>query len=231
MISIERVYNTVRDLLNTHTRGNIDPYTIRTLINQAVNEIYDSLFSNLNMQVNKQNRWATSNIAQLVPNAYECINYYYTTADMYKMTTDTYFTLPTDVRHIQSFQLEDGTEVERVYTKNEFRTAKRYASETFPIAYTQENQRVELSSNITHHMQVHYYRKHKIANYTFTEIQGTELYNPSSPYLQEIDMHPSLEHLVILTTLKYAGLNLRDNDVQQFSQTAKAQDVQIDTQQ
>ena len=56
MISIDRVYKTVLFFVNSDIRGNVKPDELRLAINNAVNEIIEEYFVEVNKAVNRENR-------------------------------------------------------------------------------------------------------------------------------------------------------------------------------
>lgn len=213
MISINKVYNTIKAIINTNVRGNIDPETLRLHINQAVNEIREEYFLELNRAVNRENRGLVNIGGVNISNSLrEKIMYFY--KETTYTNTNTY-TLPEDLMYLDNVHIEDN-EVEIFRRKKEYNLVKHRASFIFPIGYIGSSE-ILITPPTTKNVTIGYLRKHKLANWTYVVIDGTEIFNPSSPDFADIDLHSSEEYNVIVKTLKYNGLNLREQDVQAFA--------------
>ena len=55
-----------------------------------------------------------------------------------------------------------------------------------------------------------YFRKPKTPKYTYNVIGETEVFNPSSPDFQDIDMHPIMLEAIYIEMLMDYGINLKD---------------------
>lgn len=55
-----------------------------------------------------------------------------------------------------------------------------------------------------------YFRKPKTPKYTYEVIGETEVFNPSSPDFQDIDMHPIMLEAIYIEMLMDYGINLKD---------------------
>lgn len=219
MISVDRVYQTVRSILNTNIRGNVDPATIRLHINKAVNEINENLFTEINIAFNRQNRGLV-NIGSLnvSKNILSKINYYQEEIEDVEII-DGSCELPDDLKLLDTVFYtttdEEDVELEILNRRSEFNLVKTQCSMSFPICF-HSGKLLKIAPSQIGMVNIGYLRKHKVANWTYEVINGAEIFNPSHPNFQDIDIHPSEESNVILTTLKYCGLNLKEQDIQAF---------------
>ena len=104
----------------------------------------------------------------------------------------------------------DEFELELCKNAQEFKIISRLSdtrpTETYPIYLKTEDKIKVAPDTITENVMAWYLRKHKTANWTFVLINGNEVYNPSAPDFQDIDLHSSEESKVILKTLQYFGV-------------------------
>jgi len=215
MISIDRVYKTVLFFANSDVRGNVKPDDLRLAINTSVEDIVESYFEELNRALNKQNRGLAGVGLENIPDKIrERMLYFLKEEDL--VYADPIFTLPTDLRYTDAFLYND-TEIELCKNNREFKLVSNLIdtlpTETYPICLRIGETIKVAPTTIIDSVSISYLRKHKIANWTFNLIANTEVYNPSATDFQDIDLHPSEEYSVILKTLGYFGVNLKEQDI------------------
>lgn len=214
MISIDRVYKTVRAIANTDIRGNVTPAEIRLFINQAVNDIYNSYFSDISRAINRENRGLISvDISSLSSKIGEKIDHFLKESGL--LVTDGLIQLPDDLRFLDSIYLDDYR-IDLLKNTREFKTVKPYASTTYPIARL-KGREIEVYPLINDTISISYLRNVTVANWTYAIINNTEVFNPSSPQFRDIDLHPSEESNLIIETLKLCGINLKEKDLEGFA--------------
>lgn len=220
MISIDRVYKTLtKSLLNSDVRGNVKPDELRLNINLAVEDIVNGYFIELNAALNRQNRGFSGVGLENVPDRIrERMLYFLKEADL--TYNDPVFELPSDIRYIDNIMYYD-TEVEMCKNNKEFKAIYNLAdtapTTAYPIGLKIGNTVKIAPSAIVDAVTISYLRKHLIANWTFVVIGSTEVFNPSLSDFQDIDLHPSEEYNVILKTLGYFGINLKEQDIIQVA--------------
>jgi hypothetical protein len=242
VISIDRVFETIRTLANSDIQGNVKPDEVRLLINNSVNEIIEEYFYEVNRLVSRENTGHIGNGLENIPDRIrEKILHFSKDRIVTKMGG--YFPIPSDLRYIDSIVTSLGvievpnpdaevvvdlesTEVsfEECKSRNEFNIIKRVnSSSDFPIYIQTANGFLTHPNDLTW-LKLSYLRKHKIAKWTFNVVMGNEMFNPSAPDFQDIDLHPSEESKVILKTLEKMGVNLKETDIQSFSLNKQAQE-------
>lgn len=230
MISIDRVYKTVLFFANSDIRGNVKPDELRLAINTAVEDIREGYFSELNRALNRQNRGLSGNGLENVPDRIrERIQYFLKEADLTYNTS--VFDLPSDLRYVDAIFYNDE-EIEPCKNNREFKTISNLAdtspNENFPI-YLRVGDSIKVApTTIVDNVTISYLRKQLIANWTFNIIGGTEVYNPSATDFQDIDLHPSEEYNITIKTLGYFGVNLKEGDVINATNTIQQQEFNED---
>lgn len=212
MISINRVYKTVLTLANTDIRGNVKPSEARLLINQAVNDIYNSYLYELNRAINRENKGLVS--SKISTSIEERIQYFL--EDSEETVSEGVVSFPDDFKFLDSVYYDDER-VDVLKNMKEFKLVKPYSSGKYPIGCIKGKTLLVHPVEDGEELVVNYYRNIRIANWTYRVIGGTEIFDPSSPQFQDIDLHSSEESNVILKTLSLCGLNLKEEDLQAFS--------------
>lgn len=227
MISIDRVYKTILVLANSDVRGNITPKDIRLFINATVNEIYEEYFSDKNRLINRQSRGLVTNgVENLVELFEQKINYFSQDVPLAYVTTR--FQIPSGVRYIDSVWYNGVVEVEPVKDGREFKMVSNNKhtapTEDFPI-YHQQGSTIKIApSTIQSNVTMYYLREPLMPNWTYIMVSGAEIFDPSATDFRDIDLHSSEEYNVILKTLKKCGINLKEQDLTNFSLNQEAKD-------
>jgi hypothetical protein len=218
MVSIDLVHQTVKTLANTDVRGNAKPDEMRLLINLVVDEIIESYFSELEKAINRANRGSGGTALENIPKRIREKLLYFLTENTMTFTTP-YFDFPSGYRHIDSISF-NGIDIEECKNMREFKAIVNLQdttpTETFPI-YVQLGDKIKVApSTIVNNVLISYLRSHLIAKWTFVEVLGNEVFNPSALDFQDIDLHSSELSNVILKTLFKLGINLKEKDLVQY---------------
>ena len=225
MISVDRVYKTVLTFTNSDIRGNVKPTDFKLAVNDAINEIVEEYFYEINRLLNRQNRGLISGGLENIPERIREKILHFLVENVELNYTDPYFELPSDLRYIDTVFFSNAS-IEFCKNNKEFNLLSNYEdtkpTETFPIGIQIGNKIKIAPSTIDSDVTISYLRKPLIANWTYTVISGTELFNPSVSDFQDIDLHPSEENKVVLLTLKRFGVNLKEQDLTQMT-SAKEQ--------
>jgi hypothetical protein len=212
MYLIDLVYRTVLTIANSDVRGNIKPSEIRLLINTSIEEIYESYFYELNRMLNRQNKGLIGKGIENIPDLIrDKINYYLKTDTV--IISDGRGALPVDVRYIESAFYND-TEVEILKSNKEFQGVKNVSNKSYPVCFKNDSLITVYPKSIDS-IEVSYLRKVKVPNWTYLNVRGTEVFNPSATDFQDLDMHSSEISNIVIRTLQKVGINLKEQDLQQ----------------
>lgn len=202
---------------NSDIRGNVKPTDARLAINDVVNEIVEEYFYELNRLVNRENRGLVNGGYENLPDKIREKIQHFLKEDVVLTFATPYFNLPADYRYLESVWVNSVNEVEFCKSNQEFKLISNY-KETQPKANTPIGLKVgnklriapaTVVSNVT----ISYLRKPLMANWTYTIVNGSELFNPSVGDFQDIDLHQSEENNVVVRTLKRFGINLKESDL------------------
>ena len=221
MISVNNVYKTVLMFANSDIRGNVKPTDLRLALYDVVNEIVEEYFYEVNRMLNRENRGLINGGFENIPDRIREKILYFLKEDVVLNYAAPYFELPADLRYIDSVFYQDNNEVEFCKHNKEFKLLLNYAdtlpTNTNPIGLRIGNKIKVAPTTIVDEVTISYLRNPLIPNWTYTVVGGAELFNPSAPDFQDIDLHPSEENRVVLATLKRFGVNLKETDLTQMT--------------
>ena len=221
MISIDRLYKTVLMFANSDIRGNVKPTDLRLALYDVVNEIVEEYFYEVNRMLNRENRGLINGGFENIPDRIREKILYFLKEDVALTYSAPYFELPADLRYIDSVFYQENNEVEFCKHNKEFKLLLNYAdtlpTNTNPIGLRVGNKIKVAPTTIVDEVTISYLRNPLIPNWTYTVVGGAELFNPSAPDFQDIDLHPSEENRVVLATLKRFGVNLKETDLTQMT--------------
>ena len=221
MISVDRIYKTVLMFANSDIRGNVKPTDLRLALYDVVNEIVEEYFYEVNRMLNRENRGLINGGFENIPDRIREKILYFLKEDVALTYSAPYFELPTDVRYIDSVFYQDNNEVEFCKHNREFKLLLNYTDTlptiTNPIGLRVGDKIKVAPTTIVDEVTISYLRKPLIPNWTYTVVGGSELFNPSAPDFQDIDLHPSEENRVVLATLKRFGVNLKETELTQMT--------------
>ena len=221
MVSIDRVYKTVLMFANSDIRGNVKPTDLRLALYDVVNEIVEEYFYEVNRMLNRENRGLINGGFENIPDRIREKILYFLKEDVVLNYAAPYFELPADLRYIDSVFYQENNEVEFCKHNKEFKLLLNYTdtlpTNTNPIGLRIGNKIKVAPTTIVDEVTISYLRNPLIPNWTYTVVGGAELFNPSAPDFQDIDLHPSEENRVVLATLKRFGVNLKETDLTQMT--------------
>lgn len=221
MISVDRIYKTVLMFANSDIRGNVKPTDLRLALYDVVNEIVEEYFYEVNRMLNRENRGLINGGFENIPDRIREKILYFLKEDVVLNYAAPYFELPADLRYIDSVFYQENNEVEFCKHNKEFKLLLNYAdtlpTNTNPIGLRVGNKIKVAPTTIVDEVTISYLRNPLIPNWTYTVVGGAELFNPSAPDFQDIDLHPSEENRVVLATLKRFGVNLKETDLTQMT--------------
>ncbi len=221
MISVDLVYKTVLMFANSDIRGNVKPTDLRLALYDVVNEIVEEYFYEVNRMLNRENRGLINGGFENIPDRIREKILYFLKEDVVLNYAAPYFELPADLRYIDSVFYQENNEVEFCKHNKEFKLLLNYAdtlpTNTNPIGLRIGDKIKVAPTTIVDEVTISYLRNPLIPNWTYTVVGGAELFNPSAPDFQDIDLHPSEENRVVLATLKRFGVNLKETDLTQMT--------------
>jgi len=216
MVSIDTVYQRVLAIINKENRGYLTPQEFNLFANQAQNEVFDQYFFDLNQY------------KRLKDNSTEYANLYKITNEKLskfkKNATLTYsidhFNLPSDIHKLGTVIYNNTMPIDEVDTKTllEYQLSKLTTPTTNNpvyiqnIANTQGDWSIKIyPTTINSSITANYVRKPVEVNWSYTNVNGTALYNAGNS--QNFELHETEETALVLKILLYAGISIKDPDI------------------
>jgi hypothetical protein len=227
---INRIRETVKTFLNTDGRGNFSPSKFDTILHYVVNNKFEELFFEVNRQLNRQNRGLINGgLENLADKTREKIEHYLM-PDTALTYAAPYFQLPANLRYFDSVEY-NGNPVELCKSNKEFKILQTAVpTTTWPIGVKIGNVIKIDPSTIVGSVTVSYLRNPVQAKWTYTIIDGVEVFNPSALDYVDVDIHPSEEDDIIIRVLQGFGVELKEQDIQQLTQADKLTEFQQEQQ-
>jgi hypothetical protein len=133
--------------------------------------------------------------------------------------TDFYRTIGVSLSNISSGKKVDVEEVSKNMINSLINSEMSTPTVTYPI-YTKigESYRIYPSVPTGYELELLYIRKPRAPKWTYiTLANGDSMYNGSASDLQDFEISESLFDKLVVKILSYAGLSLREEQVQQYS--------------
>lgn len=217
---IDRVRNTVLTLLNKENRGTIPPAEFNRLAGLAQRSIFEDNFYHYNRYINMQNqRMTNSEYSDIPKNIREKIDVFADFSALTNTATGVFEINATDVYRVIQLTYKDAIIEETPKSIISMLKNDHYASptETYPL-YTRFGSKFEVyPTTIEDNVNATYIREPKQPKWTFLEVAGNPVYNPSASDFQDIELHPSDETRLIIKILGYCGITIRDPEVIQVA--------------
>lgn len=221
---IDRIFQTVKTLINTDGRGNFDPSDFNLILFNAMQERYESYITEINQQVNRENRGLINGGLENVPDRIrEKLQHYLTTAPLVKTAGS--FELPATYKYFDTITNAEGIEYESCKNNQEFNILKTtVANSDFPI-YLKLGNTIQVQPDVAGPLTIYFLRKPLFPKWTYVKFNNAELFNPGANDFQDVDIHPSEEdNLTAMVCLKF-GINLKETDLQTTMQNASIQET------
>ena len=184
MVSIDRVYQTCLVLANSDIRGNIKPRDLRLSVYDAVNEIYESYFTELNRYMNRENRGLGGVGLENLPDLFREKIQHFFVEEVAMVYNAPYWTLPADHRYTDVVTC-DGKDVEFYASNTDYKLVLNYVdtapTATYPIGLKVGNKIKLAPSTADSDVKIAYLRNQVMPNWTFTIVNNAELFNPGAP--------------------------------------------------
>lgn len=216
---IDRIYKKVQTFVNTELRGNVSPSEFNLFLHDAIQSRNEEYFYDISRLVNKENRGYMPNFLENLPDRYREKVAHYLVEDVVLslvVNTTNKYALPADYRYIDEVSINGNTSFEITKSNKEFNIVKALATKQFPVMVQVANT-IKVSPATIEAVTISYLRKVKIPRWTFTVVNGAELFNPSANDFVDADIHPSEEDEIVSRVLMRFGVNLKEQDIQAYT--------------
>ncbi len=221
---IDRIFQTVKTLINTDGRGNFTPSEFNLILFNAIQERYESYITEINQMVNRENRGLINGGLENVPDRIREKMQHYLSS--YNSTiTNGLYPLPPNYRYFDTITDAQGNEYESCKSNQEFNILKStIASADYPI-YLKTGKELKVFPLPSGPLSITFLRQPLFPKWTFVKFKNAELFNPAAVDFQDADIHPSEEdNLTTMVCLKF-GINLKDTELQAAMQNATTQEI------
>lgn len=238
---LDNIYRKVKTFVNTDVYGSVTPTDFELLTYDAIQSRNEDYLYELNRQNSRQNRGLIiSGISNLPDRLREKLAHYRSDAQITARTdagldTETKVTtidIPSDLRYLEDITTDADITIEIADDKRSFNILKSQARIKCPIAYIKadkidvfpklEVQGVGPAETLVDPITVSFIRKIKYPKWTYTEVDGVELFNPSSTDFVDADIHISEEDEIVRRILLRFGVNLKEEDLRQYAMAKDA---------
>lgn len=238
---INRIYSLVLFISNNELRGNVTPSDYNLALYNAIIEVYEEYFFELNRAITRKNKGLVNNDFADLPEYYrEKIKHFLSDGTIEKAivelpsdtpittTPEYYYPLPSDLRYLDAIFYK-GNELEPVSNSRQFLLAKKIGSivdSEYPIYLLKGREIDFLPTDLSEKFDIWYLRNPLRPNWTYNVVNGVEVFNPDADDFQDVDIHPSEEGNLIMRVLLKMGINLKEQDLANYIMSQENQQFQ-----
>jgi len=238
-ISINTVRNVVLFALNKSSRGYLGVEEFNYFGQLSQMEIFENLFHDYNKFINKDNKRLTgTEYANLPKNLREQIDAFaeFSTNFFYDDALNVWTYSDSDLYRAEGLSLVNLTtnkmiDIEEVL-KSQINILNNnpntVPSLLFPVyaRLGESNFQVSPVLPVDYGVRMFYIRKPRDPKWTYTNVGGNPMYNAGAVDKQDFELHPSQLVPLVTKILGYAGLSIREQEVEQFANSEEVKDFQ-----
>ena len=224
---LDSIYKLVQALVNKEQLGYIRPIDFNLYVNNGCNKLFNKAFIDLKTNTRKMN-WHLDgrNLADYSEFHKQMVEHF-TEPDYTLAITNGYGTPPDDMVFI--LDIYNGTTpIDKVdYSDFQLMGRNNYVAPTecTPIC-SKVGSRIAVSPTTITTSKLFYIRKPKTAKWTFEEVDGKPMYDPTKNDFQEVDIPYSLKDELVTLVFEMACKELRETAQQQLLNQDQQQEYQ-----
>lgn len=223
---INSVRATVLSVANKNNFGYISPEDFNLYAKQAQIDMFEDYFYQYNQWIVKQNaRVSGSGYADIVKNIEDVIDIFVT-----ESTINSPFILPPDLYFINRVRF-GNKEVDRVThdkVLNLISSNLTSPSVLYPV-YTSAEKVLTVYPSTIDSVKVQYIRTPRDPKWTYSSLSGGQpMFNQSALDYQDFELPKRDEPLLVAKILEYAGISIREADLNVFGNTEETKNKQIE---
>ena len=221
-ISVDRVYQTVLAIANKEQRGYITPQEFNLFANQAQNEIFEQYFHDLKLFLRiPGNKTVTSDPREMIE---EKISIFRASNQGYATMTQTVYKLEAVRFREAATGIYYAAEEVSKREYDAYHMSSLMAPEINRPIFYRANNGVIYGSPVEGYddTRIDFIRRPLAPNWTYIEVNGDALWNPSAADAQNFELHPSEEKNLVVKILQFAGVSMKD---QMLVQAASSKEV------
>ena len=208
-ISVDRVYQTVLAIANKEQRGYITPQEFNLFANQAQNEIFEQYFHDLKLFLRiPGNKTVTSDPREMIEEK----------ISIFRASNQGYATMSQTVYKLEAVRFREAAT--GIYYAAEEVSKREYdAYHMSSLMAPEINRPIFYRSNKTiyrspvqgyDNTHIDFIRRPVSPNWTYIEVNGDALWNPSAADARDFELHPSEEKNLVTKILQFAGVSMKD---------------------
>lgn len=199
----------------------------------SANEIYEEYFPEVTRIINRANRGLTgTGVENLTGKMREKMLYFLVDEEELEYESG-YFLIPETVRYIESAYYRTR-EIELCKSNQEYRAIINNVDAAPSLSYPvglQVGERIKVSPlTIDADVTLTYLRKPIPANWAYIIVGNNPQVNPDATDYRDIDLHPSEENNMVMKVLRRMGINLKDQELLNYTMQQENIDFNQDNQ-
>lgn len=221
---IDTIFKLVQAKLNKEQIGYLKPIHYNLFIGNAVRIEYNDYLTDLKSNVRKAN-WMLQgkNFANLSEHTKQLLEFF---SDEKTITKTTDFLLPENYEFVEDVFTNTGIRIEKIdYSDYLDLQTNKYASPTIcaPIC-SLIGTSLKVSPSSIGSINVHYLRSPKTPKWTFEEVQGKPMFDPTKTDFQDIDMPKNSQDKLASLVFEMASVQLRQLNAAQLENQEQTKD-------
>lgn len=218
MSILDSAYKNVQKRMNKDQLGYLPPLNFNLFVRTATITLRNHLLTDLKSNVRKMN-WMLDgkNFANLSEHTQQLLEHY---SEIEPITRTTDFVFPDDFEYVEDV-FDGNRRVEKLhYSDYQDLQDNNYTPPSIcnPIC-TKVGSVLKVSPESITTINLHYLRKPKIANWTYQEVDGKPMFDPTANDYQDADIPETLFDKLVDLVFEQASVSVRDfNAVQSVNQ-------------
>lgn len=219
---INRIRNTVLFMLNKENRGFITPSEFNNKLDFAQMQIFEDDFHAYSKAIVKQNaRLYNNGYSDIPKHLRERVDIFTEYGGMTYDSNSNLWTLSnSDFYRLQNISYEgnDVEEVSKLELNRVLKNSLIKPTKEYPV-YVKVGSEYRTYPDLSDEgIEALYVRRPKEPKWTYIEVGGNPLFNPSANDFQDVELHGSCEMELIIKVLMACGMSIRETDVIQATQ-------------
>lgn len=228
---IDTIYKTALTIMNKENQGYLSPTEYNLIINNIQMEIFREYFEDENRDKNKENRglanYGYSNLPfnqrQRIEQFSAIDNITPTVIGDFELPEDLYLIEDKGISVVSSDENYNGVVVEQVERNqiNYLRKSEAAPTSLYPV-YERYGNVIRTFPTDLPELEVRYLRTPKEPKWTYFVLpNGKEMFDPSNPSFQDLELHISEFSNIVIRLLSYFGITIREEEVVKVAETLK----------
>lgn len=226
---LDSIYKNVQAMLNKDQLGYLKPMDFNTFVNNSQNKVWNKLRSDVKSNTRKSN-WMLDgkNLSDYSDQTKQLLEHF-TDEETVSRVSDKY-QLPSNLEFVEDVYFGEVPVAKLDYADYRLLQRSIYAKPTlsYPIC-TKVGRVLNVSPNTVTDIDVHFVRRPKTSKWTFVEVNGKPMYDPTALDFEDIDMPYAVLDEIISHTFQQASIQLRELQSAQLDSQDQSKEIQLET--